>query len=105
MNDIKFSITPRELLDEVGVNYKKKEDWLAIRKCIFCDGGQHDDLYTFGVHVREGTFNCLRTSCNEKGSFWELLKHYGYDPAKYIVENSKKPKPNKKSGFVYGRKK
>lgn len=102
---IEYTITPRELLNQQGVQFSQKGNWYSCKYCPFCEGGQSRQVFTFGVRVDDFNYNCLRTTCGAAGSFWTLLQHFGYDPKDYVVKKgftSKKPeKKTKKAKFVY----
>jgi len=59
--------------------------------CPFCNGGSHEDKNTFSLNMESGAYNCLRGSCGVKGSFTELLKHYGEKGSSNY--ELRKPKP------------
>lgn len=106
MGDIKYSITPQEVLEQQGLKLKSNGNWWSLQLCPFCDGGRSGQQYTFGVHKFDGNYNCLRTTCGEASNFWNLLKHYGYNPVEYIdkqksTNNYGKKKKDKK--FIYRR--
>lgn len=100
MDDIKYIITAQELLDQEGLKYKSNGSWWTLRKCPFCDGGRANQEWTFGVHKKDGNYNCFRSSCGAASSFWNLLKHFGKEPKEYIDKNnstySKKKKKTRK---------
>ena len=105
---VEFTLTPEEFLQELGINYKRREDWLGLKWCLFCFGGESKQVHTFAIHAIDGNYSCLRTKCGVKGSFWNLMLHYGYNPVNYIKRTDKsfKPKPEKreKTRFIYGKK-
>jgi twinkle protein len=53
-----------------------------LEKCPFCQGGEHNDRWTFVCYLDEsgGNFKCMRGSCDQTGSFWQLAEQYGDDP-------------------------
>lgn len=92
-------MNPKQLADKDLGEYKKQNGNLIAKYCPFCNGGQHNDKWTFGVNIENGAYNCFRGKCGEQGSFKELLEHFGeeYDGQnKYkkndFKKNYKKPK-------------
>jgi hypothetical protein len=95
MNKLEFSITPAELLREVGWEYSKKGKWLLMKHCPFCGGGDHADKFTFIVHEQDGNFTCSRSKCGNSGSFWKLLELHGQDPRNFLDKSKKQTKKKK----------
>lgn len=69
-------------------------DELIFRVCPYCHGDNKTDQKKFAINLNSGAFNCLRSSCGAKGSFWTLAKdfnfslpgvdeYYGYETKKY----------------------
>lgn len=69
-------------------------DELIFRVCPYCHGKSKNDQQKFAINLNSGAFNCLRSSCGVKGSFWTLAKdfnfpipgadaYYGYDKKQY----------------------
>lgn len=104
MNEqITYTITPIELLQQKGCRTKEKGNWIGVKECPFCHGGNGNQKWTFAVHIEDGNYVCLRTSCNARSNFWNLLKHFGYNPKEYI-DNKKKRKKVRRKRFIYGKK-
>lgn len=99
---MRFSITPKEVLDQKNVKYKVHGSFLSVFICPECEGGSSGAKYTFGVHSVDGNYFCLRVTCGFKGSFWSLLEYYNLDPKAYILRGKENTKPKKK-GFIYGK--
>lgn len=105
-DNIRYTITPQEVLDQEGIKWSLKGNWLSVKYCPFCHGGRTRQVYTFGIHKDDYNYNCLRTTCGQASNFWNLLLHFGYNPKLYIKHegfNQSKTKTQKKS-FVYRRK-
>lgn len=88
-----------------GNEFKIRGKELVAKYCPFCHGGDSADTDTFGISLQTGAYSCLRGNCGVKGSFRQLLEHYGEDPANYeeakmVSISSKKKKeyvlPNEK---------
>ncbi len=107
MNEkLKYNITPEELLKNQGYKYSIKGQWLSVKYCPFCTGGKTKQQYTFGIHRFDYNYNCLRTTCGQASSFWNLLIHFGLDPKEYIDKTQpshKNPHVTKKPGYIYRR--
>jgi hypothetical protein len=106
MNEsIQYTITPADFLKSVGVSYRQSDNWLGIKVCPFCGGGDKKQTHTFAVHAVDGNYSCLRTKCGVKSSFWNLMLHYGHDPKQYIKRTDKSYRPEKKkvTRFIYGK--
>lgn len=98
--DVNWTITPTELLNQLGWQFKRRGEWYVLPICPFCHGGNGRDRQTFIVHSTEGHYACLRASCDEKGTFWGLLLSIGENPKEYLGERLTR---EKKKGYVYGR--
>lgn len=101
MSKFEYSIKPAELLSEHGISYKSKREWLSIKSCLFCEGGNHDDYFTFVVHKIEGNYICKRSKCGKNGTFWSLLMYFDLNPKKYLTSTVSEKRSSKR--FVYGR--
>lgn len=97
---VNWTITPTELLNQLGWQHKTRRGWYVLPICPFCRGGSGRDRETFIVHIQDGNYACLRASCDEKGSFWGLLEFVGENPKDYIgADNLRQPKQR----YIYGR--
>lgn len=92
-----YSITPEQFLREIGWTFKRRANWLTLRYCPFCTGGDSKDIFTFAVHITGGNFFCHRQKCGVKGSFWKLIESQNKNPRDY-AERAKS-----KKRFVYGK--
>jgi len=105
MSTIQYNITPRELLDKLGLRYKVNGQWLGFKLCPVCGGGEAGrDQWTFAVHSKDGNYNCLRDSCDAKGSFWGLMLFYQVNPREHVLKDGNiKKKHGKGRRYVYGK--
>jgi twinkle protein len=69
-------MNPIELADQYLYPYKIKGNEIIPEYCPFCSGGVHRDKHTFALNIENGTYNCKRGKCNEKGSLNNLLKYF-----------------------------
>ncbi len=92
-----FNITPNQFAAEIGWKTQKRGNWLTLKKCPFCGGGESEDVFTFAIHALDGNYFCHRSKCGEKGNFWKLIETTGRNPRDYWE------KENKKKKFIYGR--
>lgn len=61
---------------------RRRNGQLMIRECPFCHGGQHHEEFTFAIGLHNGAYNCMRArECDVKGSFNQLLEHFGERPS------------------------
>lgn len=60
-------------------NFKISNGQVVAEYCPFC-GGNGKDKETFAVGLSNGAWQCLRGSCQEKGSFKQLCEHFGERP-------------------------
>ena len=59
-------------------NFKIRNGEVVPEYCPFCGGGEgHHDRGTFAVGLYNGMFQCLRGGCGKKGTFRQLLEHFG----------------------------
>lgn len=56
---------------------KTKGDELFFKLCPYCEGGRKDKD-TFSINLKNGTFNCFRSSCGKHGHFVELARDFNY---------------------------
>lgn len=85
----KYSITPEQFLREVGVEFKTKMNWLSVKTCPFCGGGDRGDILSFTMHKVDGNYVCKRTKCDARGTFWGLMLYFNYDPKKYVISDDR----------------
>ena len=57
---------------------RQKGDELEFKFCPYCNGGMHNDEWTFSINLNTGAYKCLRASCNESGHFVELCRDFEY---------------------------
>ena len=57
---------------------KQKGIELQFKRCPLCNGGQHDDKWTFSINIVTGQFKCQRSSCGKQGSFITLAREVGF---------------------------
>ena len=71
--------------------YKIKGDEIIPQLCPICRGGESYDKHTFAVNIRNLTYNCMRGSCNAKGTFAQLCRINGVQAdTNFDVRESKK---------------
>lgn len=74
-----------------GIQTKKQKDELMFLHCPYCNGGAHHDKYTFSINLKNGTFNCLRSSCSTKGNMITLARDFNFkiseDVSRYFNQN------------------
>lgn len=56
---------------------------VEAKRCPFCNGGDHHDLWKFVVYTDGGNYKCMRGTCDATGTFWGLAEHFGDDPRQY----------------------
>jgi hypothetical protein len=68
-----------------GLQIRRRGKKAEIRNCPFCGGGEHRDLWTCVVYLDDdgGNHKCMRGSCGQAGSFWQLVEHFGDDPREF----------------------
>jgi|GEM_PF-4602123 len=76
----------------IGIASYERHGNLQFRKCPYC-GKQTDDKNTFGISLETGQYNCLRSSCGAKGSFFQLARDFDF---KLSQEFEEYYKPKKK---------
>ena len=50
---------------------------LIAETCPFCNGGEHDDKFSFFMELESGLYCCHRASCGAHGNFETLSAHFG----------------------------
>lgn len=82
----------QQFADKYLQECKPKKNEIEAKFCLFCGGGRHHDEYTFSINTNRHTYNCLRGSCGESGTFGDLCEKYG-EAADYreqwLKENNK----------------
>jgi len=68
---------PIELAQKHFADYKIRGTEIVPAYCPFCHGGHNKDKHTFALNIEKGTWNCKRGSCGMKGTFRQLLEHFG----------------------------
>lgn len=61
-----------------GYETRERGDELEFKRCPYCNGGGHGDLWTFSINLKSGAYMCQRTSCGAQGHFVELCRDFGY---------------------------
>lgn len=76
-------------LREKNLLFRRRGQKAECRLCPFCSGGEHGDKYTFVVYLDQtgGNFKCMRGSCAQSGSFWQLAEHFGDDPKEFYSKS------------------
>lgn len=100
MSDLNWRITPTEFLNEIGLSFKIRGNWLQLQNCPFCDGANYGDSFSFNIHKADGNFFCHRQkSCGEKGSFWKLIELFNRNPKDYFGERLSHKQKKKRYRF------
>lgn len=73
----KYGISPEEFANAHFKNFKDNGQELTPRFCPYCHGGTHSDRHSFYLSKKTGAFLCFRGSCQESGSFKDLLRDFG----------------------------
>lgn len=66
---------------------------VEAKRCPFCNGGDHGDLWKFVVYTDGGNYKCMRGSCDATGTFWGLAEHFGDDPREFYPREQKRHEP------------
>jgi len=77
----------------INARTKIKGDELVFSVCPYCHGESKNNREKFAINLNSGAFNCLRATCNAKGSFWQLAKEFGFpipDADEYYGYETKK---------------
>lgn len=82
----------------LGAETRERGKEMEFKRCPYCNGGQHGDLYTFSISMESGAFICQRASCGKQGHFVELCRDMGYQlpytmPQKKYKQFPQKPIP------------
>ncbi len=67
---------PLELVQKYMGAFRTKGYELQPVYCPFCNGGKNNDKYTFSVNVETGAYNCMRGTCQVKGSMRDLMERF-----------------------------
>lgn len=62
-----------------------KKNEIEAKLCPICNGGIHQDKWTFSINTDKHTYNCLRGKCNASGTFKDLTEKYN-EVADYHIE-------------------
>jgi len=63
---------------EKGIRAYIRGEELILRECPYCHGGKSKDTDTFAINLTNGAFNCMRSSCGEKGNMIRLHDDFGF---------------------------
>ncbi len=77
-------------LKSKGILYRLRGQKAELQTCPFCHGGEHRDKWTCVVYldVEGGNYTCMRGSCGERGSFWQLSQYFGDDPKQFYESDN-----------------
>ena len=71
----------KEFVSKNYGEYKIKNNNIIVKVCPFCKGisnksnqAEKDNLYTFGISLETGQYNCFRGSCGARGHINQLAK-------------------------------
>lgn len=76
----------------IGIKSYERHGNLQFRKCPYC-GKNTDDKNTFGISLDTGVYQCFRSSCGAKGTFFQLARDFDF---KLSAEFEEYYKPKKK---------
>lgn len=62
---------------EQNARVRTRGDELQFQWCPYCHGDRKDK-YTFSINLQNGTFRCLRASCDAKGNMITLHKDFDF---------------------------
>ncbi|MEA1973545.1 MAG: bifunctional DNA primase/helicase [Candidatus Cloacimonadota bacterium] len=85
------------LINQLSGKKKTKGDTISFQYCPFCNGGEHNDKYTFAINSQTGAYNCLRGSCRQHGHIIKLAKqkHLYIEQGEYMKTTRFVPTPKK----------
>lgn len=66
-----------DFASKIGIRAWQQGGNLQFKKCPYC-GKYTDDKNTFGISLTTGTFNCFRSSCGAKGTFYQLANDFDF---------------------------
>lgn len=75
-------------LESKGLKLRRRGQKAEAYICPFCKGGEHNDRWTFVCYLDEsgGNYKCMRGSCGQSGSFWQLAEMFGDDPKEFYEQ-------------------
>jgi len=90
------------ILYQLGNKQEKGSGKIIYETCPFCEGGDHQDKWSFVVFVKEpfkdSYYSCQRGKCGAKGNIRQLVEHVTgdkptYEHKKEVVISKPKVKP------------
>jgi hypothetical protein len=74
-----------------GLTVRRRGQKAEIERCPFCNGGENGDKWKCVVYLDDsgGNFKCMRGSCDQSGSFWQLAEHFGDDPKEFYSRDDR----------------
>lgn len=75
-----YEYNPNDVFDfanYIGAETKQKGDELWFKYCPQCKGNGKDKE-TFSINLKNGAFQCFRSSCDYHGHFVELARDFGF---------------------------
>ena len=75
-----YEYNPNDVFDFanfIGAETKQKGDELWFKYCPQCKGNGKDKE-TFSINLKNGAFQCFRSSCDYHGHFVELARDFGF---------------------------
>ncbi|CAD8063104.1 unnamed protein product [Paramecium sonneborni] len=85
-------ITKEEIISFLNNNkvvFRLKRSYAQLQFCPFCTKRNFDDLsnqYTMGINLKNGMFNCFRSSCQSKGQWKDFIQQMIHQNPKTIVD-------------------
>ncbi|CAD8153082.1 unnamed protein product [Paramecium octaurelia] len=88
----KMIITQEEIISFLKNNtiaYRIQRSYAQLQFCPFCSKRNFDELsnqYTMGINLKNGMYNCFRSSCQSKGQWKDFLQQMTHNDPKLIVD-------------------
>ena len=79
-----MAITELDYMEKYIGDFKIKGNEYIAKYCPFCNGGAHNDKYTFCLSAENHCYVCHRGSCNAKGVFTVLAQNKGEVAQNYL---------------------
>ncbi|CAD8059876.1 unnamed protein product [Paramecium primaurelia] len=85
-------ITKEEIISFLKNNkiaYRIQRTYAQLQFCPFCIKRNFDELsnqYTMGINLKNGMYNCFRSSCQSKGQWKDFLQQMTNNDPKLIVD-------------------
>lgn len=77
-----FEFDPQDAFrfaQEQGIQARQRGDELIFKMCPYCRRTENSNQKKFSINLKDGRFNCFRSSCGAKGNMITLAREFDFE--------------------------